>query len=119
MSYPPAEAIGITASADTALAGGLVLLKGFSLRNTSSTAVASGIIRGGRSTGAESLFDVTLAENESAREWFDEGGILCDRGLFFDLVAGAITGCVFVIPGRRLPADLYALLADAPLTTPR
>ena len=46
-------------------------------------------------SAGEVLVPITLAANESARDWFGPGGIHVD-GLFIDVTLGDVDGAVFL-----------------------
>jgi hypothetical protein len=67
---------------------GPVTLRGFSCDETTGAATAKFVIRDGvDATGAARVF-VTLGANESDRDWFGEGGIRMDNGIYIDRTQG-------------------------------
>jgi hypothetical protein len=69
------------------------VLMGLSARETSGTATAFFRLRAGGATGTI-LATVTLAANESIRDWYGPSGIQATGGVYFELVAGAVAGGV-------------------------
>lgn len=70
-------------------------LVGWSLANTSSSVAANiNILDGGDTTG-EIVFPITLAANESIRDWFPEKGVWFNVGLTVNVTAGNVQGTVF------------------------
>jgi hypothetical protein len=69
-------------------------LMGFSVREAAGTpAKAAMRLRAGSATGAI-LATVTLAPEESVRDWFGPNGITATGGVYYELVSGTITGGV-------------------------
>lgn len=69
-------------------------LMGFSVREAAATpAKASMRLRAGGAAGAI-LATVTLAPEESIRDWFGPNGITATGGVYYELVSGTITGGV-------------------------
>lgn len=91
-----ARAVALT-GADQVISDGPAFYRGFSLRNTSASAVATVRIHNHPSSASGSLLDaVEVAAGESAREWYGGVGIFADAGIFVDVVAGAVEGSVRV-----------------------
>ncbi len=66
-------------------------LCGFSFReNAGST--ASLVIRNGTGTGDTPLAYVTLAPNESVRDWFGDAGKIAAAGVYLDMISGTVIG---------------------------
>jgi DNA uptake protein ComE-like DNA-binding protein len=68
-------------------------LMGFSARETTGTASAFFRLRAGTGTGTI-LATVSLAANESVRDWFAPNGIQATGGVYYELVSGAVAGGV-------------------------
>lgn len=72
-------------------------LFGWSLRESAATAaVATVLIRNGTDATGDIVCPIELNGDESTTMWFGPHGIRMDTGIFFDRVAGTITGSVFV-----------------------
>lgn len=93
-----AEVVPITpaaagASNEHVLSGASGVLMGYGLRETTGTATATLELRDGQ--GAL-ICPVTLAANESARDWFGPGGLSFVNGLQLVRVAGSADGAVYL-----------------------
>lgn len=74
-----------------------VALMGWSIKNLSAAATAELDIYNSGAAQGEIVFPVTLAANESSREWFGPNGVLFDSGLSINVAAGNIDGTLFVV----------------------
>lgn len=81
----------------SAIISGACRLMGWSVRETTGAALAEVDIFSGSSTTGLLVAKVTLAANESNREWFGPAGIRCN-GIYTNFVTGSIDGVLFVIP---------------------
>lgn len=70
-------------------------LCGWSVRNLSSTTLATFDVYDGTDSSGTAIFPVSLAANESSREWFYPGGILMANGLYVNVTAQEVKGAVF------------------------
>lgn len=75
--------------------GGQGVLRGFGIMNTSATNPATVYILGGIDANAPLLVPVTLAANESVRDFFGESGIRTDRGLYVNVISGTVYGSIY------------------------
>lgn len=92
----PATPISVDGTQDSTLRSTGGTVHGFALRET---AGATAVVRlRCVSASGQIVIPISLAANESAREYFAEG-ILFDRGIFEDWVSGAYEGTVFVGDG--------------------
>lgn len=66
---------------------------GFSIRETSGTAVATVRVWNGTSATGTLLDDISLTAGQSARELYPEG-VNADLGIFVQIVAGSVAGSV-------------------------
>jgi len=82
-------------SAGKAEFGFAVVLHGWALANTSPAASTEIDLYDGTDTSGTVLFPVTLAANESSREWFGDRGVLFRNGLYLNVASGGVKGCVF------------------------
>lgn len=105
MYCPPADPIVLPAASGL-LIGGLALVKGFTVRNTSTTAAARFTLHDGGSATGLFLVECVLATTESARDWFTEFGIVAERGVWFNLDAGTVEGSAYIVPGENVPAGV-------------
>jgi hypothetical protein len=70
-------------------------LMGWSLRESAGTpAVAACNIREGSASG-DIIAVLELAADSSSNVWFGPGGVNAVGGIYFDVVAGEITGAVY------------------------
>lgn len=79
------------------LSNARVALMGWSIKNLSSSAAAELDIYNSGSASGDVVFPVTLAGNESSREWFGPNGILLDSGLAVAVQSGSVSGAMFVV----------------------
>lgn len=92
----PVVAVGVPASGAGVVAGGGTLLSGWSFRETTGAAAARVDIFDGLDAGGQLVATITLAANESTRDSLSVPGIWCRRGVFVNVVAGAVAGAVWV-----------------------
>lgn len=92
MNTAPARAIALTGSDQLIRTGGAIY-RGFTIRETAGAAATIRIHDGTSASGT--LLDVVgLAIGESAREWYDTGGIWAENGVYVDIVTGTIEGSI-------------------------
>lgn len=89
---------GIT-TAGTVVSGAS-LLRGWSLKESTGTAVAACDIYDGDGTNGLLVATISLRINESTREVIPAGGIEIRSGLYYVVTAGAIKGSLWVVPGQ-------------------
>ena len=100
---------------DLPLISGRVLVKGFTLRETTGTAAAAAQFLDGTAEGGDPFIECSLGINESVRDWFTEAGILIQSGVFLDVDSGSVQGSVWVIPETIIGKVAFAgLIADVP-----
>lgn len=73
-------------------------LMGWLLQETTGTNTATLTLYDGDSVSSAVLTVITLAPNESIRDWFGSNGIALSAGLFA-VTAGAVSGSVLLVPG--------------------
>lgn len=74
------------------LLGFSVRLVGWSIRNMSSTTLATLDIYDGADTSGAVVFPITLQSNESSREWFYPGGVLMKNAVYVNVTAQEVKG---------------------------
>lgn len=85
-----------------ALMTGRLLIKGFSLRNTATTAGQCDLIDGSSNNG--NVFATNdIAGSGSLMSTFGSAGLVLEQGLFVNPVSGAYTGAIWVVPLWRYP----------------
>lgn len=86
--------------ADIAMVTGRIVLLGWSLyEDAAAPALASAIIRDGTSTAGAIVGAVKMPASGSSQQWFgdiDNGGIVLSNGLFLDMIAGSLTGAIYI-----------------------
>jgi hypothetical protein len=91
-----ARAVALTGS-DQAVKTSHAIYRGFSIRETSGSAAATVRVYDHASSASGTLIDtIQLAAGESAREWYDGGGIWVENGIYVDVVSGAVEGSLRV-----------------------
>lgn len=96
---PPAQVLPFAAtSADVTLYTGAAVLLGWALVETTGTASAALDIRDGTGTAGQSVVPVTLAANESTRDYPPGNGIAIQFGLFIDMTSGSARGTLWYLP---------------------
>jgi hypothetical protein len=75
-------------------------LAGVALRETAGAAAVVRV-RDGFDANGDLILPIALAANASILEWFLPGGISYTAGLFFEVVSGAVEGCLYT--GTSLP----------------
>lgn len=92
---PGAHAYAVSATAAVFAKPGTY--RGYTFRNTSAVAVATVRVYDNASAASGTLLDtVQLAASESAGDWYADGGIRAENGVYVEVVAGAIEGSVRV-----------------------
>jgi hypothetical protein len=93
---------GTISSGSVYVASGPLVLRGFGIKNTSANANAELDIYDGEGSGGQLVAQVTLAGNESVREWWSGGGIDIEHGVGLVWVSGSISGAVWIVypPGE-------------------
>lgn len=71
-------------------------LKGFNLRETTGAGIATVRILDGTDASADLVVAITLAANESVRDWFSERGIALLNGCYVQRVTGTVEGAVYL-----------------------
>lgn len=74
-------------------------LKGYSFRETTGNAAAVIELLDGNDANGEVVVTISLAANESTRDWFSETGIALTNGLYVNIVSGQIKGAVYTRRG--------------------
>lgn len=80
--------------ANQAVAAGPAFYRGYSIRATGATPAEVRIWDNPAAAAGTLLDTVVLAANASAQAWYDGGGIRAARGVFVEIVAGAVEGSV-------------------------
>lgn len=92
--------IPATTTGDLALLSQRVTLLGWSLmEDAGSPALASAYLRDGGSAGAAIVAAIKMPLSGTSQVWFgdiDNGGINLKNGLFLDMVAGSISGAIYI-----------------------
>lgn len=91
----PIQFKAITAS--QLIVKGRYLLNGISLNNTATVAGVATLHDGEDTTGQITLVQPFAASN-GAFQVAPAGGVLCEMGVYLELSAGTISGCVWVVP---------------------
>lgn len=91
-----ARAMAVRSTDDTKLSTSSGRLVGYSLAEATGLAGAKVYIRDGVDAEAPILAVITLAANESTRDWWAPGGVGFGRGLYVDLVSGQIEGALYL-----------------------
>lgn len=100
---PPASAIPIAATTtDVLLCGNALLLRGWSLCETTGAGTAEVYLRDGTNATGLIVAHVTLKSSESTRDYPSFAGIGIRGGLYLDVVAGTVDGAVWVNVGTRV-----------------
>jgi hypothetical protein len=75
---------------------GPLRMLGFGIKNTSTSATAEVDFYDGEGSGGQLICQVTLAANESAREWWAAGGVDIEHGLCVVWVSGSVSGSAWI-----------------------
>lgn len=70
-------------------------LGGFAIRNMSSSSTAAMDFYDGTDTTGNAIVPITLAANESTREYWWPGGVLFKNGVYANVTSGEIKGSIF------------------------
>lgn len=90
-------------SGDLELVTGLIILRGWSLRNLSDSDSTSLQLFDGTGTSGTAITWVDLLPAESTREWFSGDGIGVMSGLFATMTAeGGVSGTIYYSPGTLI-----------------
>ena len=85
-----------TTTTDTQLTSRPCLLVGWSLRETTAAAVAAVQLFSGGSTGGVLVGEQALASGGTGNHQVAPDGVLCEGGLFLDVLSGSVAGVVYV-----------------------
>jgi hypothetical protein len=84
-------------SAGASLATGRMIIKGYSLRNTATTAGQCDLIDGSNNNG--NVFNTAdIAGSSSATGTFGAAGLLLEQGIYVNPVVSTFTGAVWIVP---------------------
>lgn len=75
---------------------GACRVHGWSFDETTGAAPAKLRIRDGADVTGPRWVTITLLANESTRDFTDDAGLCFESGVFIEVVAGSVGGCVFV-----------------------
>lgn len=96
---------------DLSLASGAFLLVGWALAETTNAAAAKCYISDGTvALSANKQIPLTLAINESTRDFVTNLGIILERGVFLDMVSGSIEGTIYVVPTEHFRTEAGLLI---------
>lgn len=87
-------------SASRLLFGRGCWLMGWSLIEPTGAAAASALFYEGSGTNGSVVGGFSIAQGTDSNQGFGPFGIVCDGGLFLDVLAGEVTGSVTVIASR-------------------
>lgn len=83
-------------SVDGVVYANSAVYRGFTLRETAGAAAIVRIFDNPSEASGTLLDTIGLSANESAREWYGGDGIRAEKGIWFEVVAGAVEGSVRV-----------------------
>ena len=98
----PARYISVpaTTTADILMVTGRIVLMGWSLyEDAGSPALASAVIRDGTTAAGALVAAIKMPLSGNSNLWLgdiDVGGIMLTTGLFFDMIAGSMSGAVYI-----------------------
>lgn len=101
----------VSGAASSQLIAGRVIVTGIMVRETSGAASATMRLHDG-GVGGLSIIPITLAANESIRDWWQPGGIVYERAIFYELVTGTIEGIVTCIPEDLVGPQTFAAIVQ-------
>lgn len=87
------QSTSISGSSQALLTSDPVIYYGFSLRETAGAAAVVRV-RDSGVVGGNILDTISLAANESAREFYAPGGKNCRGGLYVEIVSGTVEGAI-------------------------
>lgn len=109
MHLPPARVVPLgTITADVTPITGAGILFGYSFTETTGSAVAQVQLFDGTGTGGAFITNITLLASESTRDWLGMPGLAFLNALYVDVVAGSVSGSVWVTPGELVDAYVVA-----------
>lgn len=82
-------------TADKSLSNTAVLLVGWSIRESTGSAVATVELEGNQGTGDPHVGEIQLASGASETKFLGDEGVLCEGGLNLHVIAGSVSGCVY------------------------
>lgn len=88
-------------SAPVEISSAGVLLLGWSVFESTGAAVASATLLNGTTSAADVASGFSLAAGGNSNSGPTTRGVMLERGLFLNILAGSVTGAIFY---RRLPA---------------
>lgn len=97
MRIGPAQVLPFaTTAVDVTPYRGAAILHGWAVKETTNAAPASFNLCDG--TGGPVIVPITLATNESTRDWLDGAGIIVRTGLYVDVLSGSVSGTLWFRP---------------------
>ena len=93
---PRAIPIGTLSGSGQFFVTGQIRLRGWGFNNTSTSANAEVDVYDGEGSGGVLVAKVTLAANESTREWFSGDGISMEHGVAVVWVSGGVSGSIWI-----------------------
>ena len=94
------KTIPLTTTADILVITGRITLLGWSLVEDAGTpALASAYIKDGTTAASVIVAGIKMAASGSSQQWFgdiDNGGLVLNTGLFFDMIAGSMSGAIYI-----------------------
>lgn len=93
-----AEYRSLVANGTTTVTGSSCRLIGWALAETTGTGTATVTLHDGATSDGQTVAVITLAANESARDYFGPGGISLPYGLYAS-VTGSVAGSLFLGAG--------------------
>ena len=88
--------VGTALNAVAMLSNSAGRLVGYALKEATGVGTAELDLLDGTNVDGDLLVPITLAANQSVRDWFGPAGISFGRGLYAQLVSGSITGTVWL-----------------------
>lgn len=76
--------------------GGRLLLMGFGVKESTGAAAAEVDLFDGKDVTGQLVAPVTLTAGQGRTDYYGPGGVLLERGYFPNLLAGAVTGAVYL-----------------------
>lgn len=94
--FPAAKILPVVLDAAPLQAfGGMIILRGWALLNPNPAASVQVVMYDGTNNTGTPIAVVDLLPSESTREWFSDGGIAVESGLYIEVGSDVVGGSIF------------------------
>lgn len=91
---PAASTVPVGFTATTAIAASAKDYRGFTIRETAGAPAVVVVYDNASAASGTILEEIGLAPNESAREFYPDGGVKTTNGIYLSVASGAVAGSI-------------------------